>query len=252
MISTQSVLEYFKALDDAIERLSKGREGALSNLPAYALKKRRIKLGVSADGSVAAIKFEPDPFLTNDDIQQVTLTSVADVNAVIARFRTEAKSMASLANSNFFLAGSVIEYSSSNPLVPPAHEDPSMIGCGSGQQASMAFRPEGAKLDAIAMWNYALLGKKSSGNFLHETKGIFNTFASIIRRRAFVERRIHRYLRDHAVLLLPAHVRFFFEHELRLGDEVRRVDVILQREPVNPAHADRVGVPGLPDIPAQR
>ena len=80
MITSQSVLEYFAVLDQALERLSNRKEGSISNLPSYALKSRRIKLGVTADGSAVAIKFEPDDTLAQDDIDQVVLTSVADAS----------------------------------------------------------------------------------------------------------------------------------------------------------------------------
>lgn len=230
MITSQSVLEYFAVLDQALERLSNRKEGSISNLPSYALKRRRIKLGVTADGSAVAIKFEPDDTLAQDDIEQVFLTSVVDANTIIAPFRTEAQNLASIAKSAFYFVGGVVEYSSRDPLVPPSHQDHSMIACGSGEQASIAFTPEGAKYEAIAMWNYALLGKKSSGNFVLEAQSIFSAFASLIKRKAFLERRIHRYLRDHSKLLLPSHVACFFEHEIRLGNEIRSADFVLKRE----------------------
>jgi len=93
MTTSQAVLEYFAALGDALELLSKGREGSISNLPSYALGNRRIKLGVAADGSAVAIKFEPDDSLAQDVIDQMVLTSVTDVHAIIAPFRTEARTL---------------------------------------------------------------------------------------------------------------------------------------------------------------
>jgi hypothetical protein len=64
---------------------------------------------------------------------------------------------------------------------------------------------------------------------------VFGAFENMIRNDVFLERAVHRFIHDHARVLLPEHVRCFFEVPLRQGDEVRVADFVLQRDPGTPA-----------------
>ncbi len=133
------------------------------------------------------------------------------------------------------MVGGLLVVPVDNPIEPPAHEDRSIIGWGNVDQAAGALTLERARFDAVNLWNEATVRVQKTGNFVQETRNIFRKFQAIIKRRAFLERRIHRFLKEQARILLPSHRRFLFDHELRCGNEVRKADFILEREAGLPA-----------------
>jgi hypothetical protein len=122
------------------------------------------------------------------------------------------------------------------PLMAPLVTSPGLIGMGRSDEAITAFSEESAKRNAINDWNTALTGKRRSGSFVHEARTVFDKLHAIIRRKAFLERRIHRFLREHSALVLPAFKKCFFEHYLFLGSDRLTADFILERE---------AGIPGI-------
>jgi len=93
------------------------------------------------------------------------------------------------------------------------------------------FGIEQAKIDAINFWNCAKKGiEPEKSSYIQEVRNVFSKFQAIIKRKALLERRIHRFIYQHADVLLPSHKRCLFEYELYLGNEKRKADFILERE----------------------
>jgi hypothetical protein len=110
---------YFETLDRSIECLSHGREGELAKLPNWILKTRKISVGVTEDGKGVAMRAAPDPRLTRDTVNTITIRSLADVNQVIARLTWEG----AMPNAVFIARGN-------NPLIPRDFEAPGMAAVG--------------------------------------------------------------------------------------------------------------------------
>jgi hypothetical protein len=103
-------------------------------------------------------------------------------------------------------------------------------------QIEGAFSPHAAKEQALDLWNQTVFGQPSGqASFVECLRSIFDRFFNLVKRKSFVERRIHRYLRDHARFLLPDHRRCLFEHDLVLQGQKRPADFILERDAGLPA-----------------
>ena len=92
------------------------------------------------------------------------------------------------------------------------------------------FTAEKAKEDAINYWNIAQNNLGKDKNFVQETRKVFDTIQAIIKRKTFLERRVHRFIYEHRNILLPNHKRCLYEHKLYLDNEMRVSDFILERE----------------------
>ena len=90
--------------------------------------------------------------------------------------------------------------------------------------------PQNAKSNAFDMWNHCQYNFPQKTSFVDHLNSIFTTFNNIIKRKAFFERRIHRYINEYASFLLPAHKSCHYECVLLLDDEQRKADFILERE----------------------
>ncbi len=141
----------------------------------------------------------------------------------------------SLPDGFFTCMGDMLMTADNNPLLPPAIDNRSLIGWGRQKGLENTFSVSKAKEDAINFWNKRLLKKNPSRSYIHEVTIILERLESLIKRKAFLERRIHRFIHDHKAILLPQHRRCLYEHPLHRGTSVRRTDFILEREQGLPA-----------------
>ena len=102
------------------------------------------------------------------------------------------------------------------------------VGVGEGVSLK-SLNIDTAKQKAIELWNSAVEGVKGQ-SFIQETMKVFEKFQTIAKRKAFLERRIHRFMNEYSGLLLPSHKKCLSEQALYLGDEKRKSDFILERE----------------------
>jgi hypothetical protein len=229
------VQEYLSALDSALETLSSGQEGVLARVPAWCLSRRELRMAVNRDGRGAALRIVPNPKLEKDESCFEEIETTNQLRAFLRPWNTDT-APEQLSRTPFGMFGPLAVTLVGDPLAPAALDERGLIGFGQLSGAEAMFTAESGQKDAIELWNSAVAGLPHSGSFIEQAKGVFDRFDASIRLKAFRERRIHRMLRDHAALLLPAFKRVFFEHELYLGDEVRKADFILERE---------FGLPGL-------
>jgi hypothetical protein len=231
-LNREFVSDYFHELDAAIEKLSQGREGLVADLPDWVLSPRKITVCITSDREGVALRVEPTEDLESDEIEWIENASPNVLDAAMAPWSFE---RTNISKTPFFMIGEMLAVQADNPIAPPAVLNKGLIGCGQVADFIQSFSPEKAREESINLWNAAILSDVKPGNFVHKTKQVFKTFAAIIRRKSFLERRIHRYLNEHARLLLPPHKKCYYEHRILQGSNERRIDFLLEREPGMPS-----------------
>lgn len=138
-------------------------------------------------------------------------------------------------------------YAANAPFAPAVGSKwASVIGWGRGQDALDFFSESRASEMAISLWNSAQLGLPGDAPIAENLTQIFNAFRSIISRKAFIEKRVHRFIDDHARMLLPPFARKWSEHSFYLNGTERIADIILEREHGMPAWLIELESPAAP------
>lgn len=225
----ETVKEYLSVLDSSLEKLSNKYEGKISNLPSWMLAPRNVSIGTTLDGQGVVLKVEQNPELDNDIFHHQIITSEDEMNEIISPWKTDFQP-GKLSSKPFMMVGDLTVVDEKNPLAVPVKEDKNLVGYGNIEQASNTFSVSSAKSDALNFWNHALNNQQSSGSYIHETRVILLKFQLIIKRKNFLERKIHRYINEHRNILLPSFSRCYYEHILYLGEDQRKADFILERE----------------------
>jgi hypothetical protein len=232
----EGIRKYFPTLDSALESLSSHREEHLFKLPSWCLTPRRIVVGYSRDRRGTIVRVVPDDERKGegeDSIETRTLNTAAEASAMMGNWTFDG-SPDNIANRGFAQFSARLELVGEPPR-PPEISGRELIGWGSVESAlTTAYTEEQAKRDAIDLWNAAVTGEPSQ-SFIHSTREVFSKLHAISRRKAFLERRVHRFIDAHRGLILPAFKNCFYEHDLVLGDERRRADFIHEREAGLPA-----------------
>jgi len=231
---TEKIASYWISLDKSLDALSHKEEGRLPGLPHWAMAPRRITIGVNIERKLAAIRVRPDDSLEADEFEIVAIKSDDDFRAITDPW-TPNYTLSTFRGQPFFMAGGLQVVPKDRPLEPAGFEDPGIVGIGNLEHAVSSLTAEKGKEDAINLWNMTIVGIPPPGSFVLQAQNVFRTFAAIVKRKSFLERRIHRFLYQHAKLLLPSYNRCFFEHLLSFGHEHRIADFILERDPAFPA-----------------
>lgn len=229
----QQIAAYWYSLDKALEILSAHQEGKITGLPDWALTPREITVGVSNAHDLVVLKVTPNETLEQDRVTALEVTSDADIARVLHPWRPSFTLQTS-PHQVFIMMGG-LQRVRANPLVPPAFEERSIIGWGSIENAINSLSEPNAKKNALELWNAVVTGLPATSSFVNEAIQVFRKFQAIVKRKAFKERRIHRFINEHQKLLLPSFRKCFYEVVLRLEGEVRKADFILQREETMPA-----------------
>jgi len=225
------VVSYFRKLDSSLEQLSEHQEGKLHNLPKWALNPRRIFIGFNKNKNFAIVKIVPDDSLEDDSITEVLLLTQEDINKLVEPAKVN------FTPSNLPLiefkpiSDITIQYESESYPGFIFKEDvfQGILGYGKIDTIFKYFREEKAQLEAINIWNKIQLNIKEA-SFIYAVSNIFSTLAKIIKRKSFLERRIHRFLNEHRRILLPSFKNCFFELKFKLNGEIRKADFVLERE----------------------
>jgi len=232
----ETIVQYLESVDSSLDMLSSHGEGKLSGLPSWVLQKRTIDIGVTEDNEGIVIKITPDDNLEEDRVVLKTIRTTNDVNEIIAPMSFGGQLPNKEPDNNFFVQlsdMSVVEMN--NPLAVPVLDNRFMVAWGRSSGFFKSFDIAKAKEEAINIWNSAKEGLEKNNNYVQETRKVFEKFQAIIKRKAFLERRVHRFVNEHKNIFLPSHKRCLFEHKLYLGDEMRTADFILEREQGLPA-----------------
>jgi hypothetical protein len=225
-------IEYFALLDKALDELCKHQEGKIPKLPSWVFTSRDFRVGITEDGCGLIVRIIPKGIPGEDTISVSKISKFSDLQSFANPFElTFPNSKPNLLNEMpFFSIWDWAAYGDENPLSPPIIEVPDFIGYGSVESATKKFSISSAKEWAIDLWNIASRGNQGGGSFIQEARQVFSSFGKIINQKSFLERRVHRYINEHAFILLPQFQNCYFEHPLYLGKKKQVADFILERE----------------------
>lgn len=229
------IANYFLELDISIEILSQRAEKHIPGLPSWVLSNRRIRIGEIKDKNFITIKVIPDKDLESDIIEEVVISNDNELQSFSSPWKSDFKIDHPPKNPFGFMVGDMQVIEQGNINAVPTAEFNGIIGILSNDEVPKTFSIEKAKKDAINFCNNAINNFPKNSSFLDNLRKIFDRFGSIIKRKAFLERRIHRYIKEYAKFLLPEFRKSFFDHELMLHGEKRIADIIMQRETGLPA-----------------
>jgi hypothetical protein len=225
-----TVINYLHAVDSSLETLSEGLEGKIPGLPSWVLGTREIILGVTEDSEGVVVRITPAEHLGEDLVTIETTRSAEEVSKIIAPMSFQGRLPNRDPNeNNFLLFGDMSVVEMGNPLAVPVFDQRCLVGWGRRRGFFESFNIDKAKQKAIDLWNSAVKGVKGP-SVIQEAMKVFEKFQAIAKRKAFLERRIHRFMNEYSGLLLPNHKKCLFEQALYLGDEKRKSDFILERE----------------------
>src|SRR3990172_983554 len=225
----QIITDYFRCIDESLDILSLHKEGELTGLPSWVHTTRRITIVVTDDGDGITLKVSPDNALSADITSVVPLKTTEDINKMLSPMSYGGTPLGNLAEGFFMLLGDMV-MTGGNPLFPPAIDSRLLVGWGRKKGFEKAFNIEKAKEGALDLWNKRHLGKTADASYIREINNILYRFQAAIKRKAFLEKRIHRFIYQYKDILLPSHKRCFYEHILYHNTEIRKADFILQRE----------------------
>lgn len=226
----ETLIQYLASIDSSLDVLSSHNESKLSGLPSWVLQKRNIDIGFTEDNEGIVIKISPDDNLEEDRIVLKTIRTINDVNEIIAPMNFGGRLPNKEPDNSFIMLADMSVVETNNPLAIPVLDNRFLIGWGRSSGFFKSFDITKAKTEAISIWNNAREGIGKDKNYVQETRKIFEKFQAVIKRKAFLERRIHRFINEHENIFLPNHKRCLFEYKLYLGEETRKADFILERE----------------------
>jgi len=259
MTVEQHVLSYFRVLDASLDELSKQFEGELTGLPSWAHTARKITIGIYKEKNSVCIRVTPDKSIDADVVDVVNVGSKQELDQLLAPcvvvhddsirsgtfeflppniFRSGSNyvdvseptyKLPMVLDENFFLFLGDYFVVTENQLLPPLLDTRCLIGYGTEVGILAALSVDCAKKESIEFWNKRKFPIQPK-SYVRETNNILSRFENVIRRKAFLERRIHRFIDQHRHILLPSNKRCLFEHRLYLGEEYRVADFILERE----------------------
>lgn len=231
----KAIVEYLLAVDSSLDSLSKHEERKLSGLPGWVLQKRNIDIGVTEDSEGVVVRVTPDDGLEEDRPTLRVIRTVDDVSNIIAPMNYRGDLPNKQPGDSFIIFSDLSVVEADNPLAVPVLDSKSMTGWGRSSGFFNVFNIETAKKDALNAWNSAKEGLGKNKNYVQETRKVLETFQAIIKRKAFLERRVHRFVHEHGNIFLPSHKRCLYEQKLYCGDQMRIADFILEREHGLPA-----------------
>lgn len=222
------IVDYYSTLDKALERISNLKERRLAKLPPWQLTNRNIKVGITPDNKGIVIKVTPDPTLEQDVIVVGEISNNDDLNAMTAPLIISTP-VAKISKNQAFMIGNMTLIPD-NPLIPPPDVDKSLFAYGNITSVLLQFTKEKATEEALTYFNRDDFQNEKSGSYIEEVRNIYFRCHSMIKRKAFLERRIHRYINEYSKVLLPSHKKCYFEKDVFFGGDKRTADFILERE----------------------
>jgi hypothetical protein len=229
------LLDYFGTLDASLETLSGSHEAHITGLPNWVLCQREIKVAIVSP-YLLIIRVVPQPNADNDIVTVVNLRTDREVLEFLAPVSTDLPSLLRARRGLHIEWTDVELVKAGEVLAPPAMEMRDLLIYITRDLVATAFTSERAKKEAIDLWNGANSGCRDfKHSFVAGLRNVLAKYHALIKRKAFLERRIHRFVNAYADVLLPEHKAVYFEHKLFLGDECRIADFILERESAFPA-----------------
>jgi len=228
------VYNYLNELDIALEKLSEKTEAKLVNLPSWVLCSRLISIAHISTNNSYVIKIIPEKSMEKDIIESTQIADQHSFNKFVQPFPI-AHNINDPSEICFIIADMTVTPVEENSITNmPIVSNNGFIGIVSAELMYKQFSIQEAKIDALSFWNNACNNLDKNKSFLHNLTDIFNTFEKIIKRKAFLERRIHRYINEYRKYLLPDFKNCYFELPLFLNEEKRVADFVLERDSLFP------------------
>lgn len=229
------IIDYFRVLDESIDILSLHHEGEIVGLPSWVHTTRRILVGVTDDSKGIAIKIERDKDLDADEITVSNIKSKTDIDKILSPMSIGG-SFANLSKSEFFSVSDISMVEKSNPLAIPVLDNRCLFGFGKIEGFLDTYDKNKSKQEAIDLWNRRNLPNSTEKvKYVLKVRNVLAALQNIIKRKAFLERRVHRFIDKYQKVLLPSFKNCFYEHVLLRNGEKRKADFILERENGLPA-----------------
>lgn len=227
------LIKYFDELDAGFKKISNLEERGISNLPTYVFSKKFIELYKLGNSDHLFIKVYADKNLTKnfakatiissrDQLLQCTYPIPMILDCEFDRLKP---------NETFLITHINIRETDNINSLPVLEY--CLFGIVPSDNFFNLFSEEKAKERVLQEWNdfndkNNILDKNYS--FVNNLKKIFDKLELMLNDSDFSERRLHRYINQHAQYILPAHKNCYFEHVLYLNEEKRAADFILERE----------------------
>lgn len=225
------ILNYFNIIDESIDKLSEQNEGSIIGLPSWIHTSKKIIIGLTNNEEGVVIKVIPDEKIENDIINIVKISSENDINNIISPMIYNGGPLEKEDENFFLLIGDIMLVETANPLAIPILNNQCLIGIGRKKAFINTFSEIKAKEEALDLWNKRLLSNNSNDKvYIIEVKKILDRLQSIIKRKAYLERRVHRFINEYKNILLPQYRQCLYEHHIKYKNELRKADFILERE----------------------
>lgn len=232
----EMILNYYKELDDNVDLLSNRSEGELTSVPDWVLSTKRIKIGYVKSSNYIKINVAPDESLNEDTVVEEIISTNEEFSNFNPLWHVEDANINSLPEHSYhWSVGNVKIIEAGNINAVPAFHDKSIMIDITSDLVSDVFSRESARKEAFDIWNNAKNDFPEGESFVDNLQNIFNRFSSIIKRKSFLERRVHRFLNDYSSYLLPSHIDKHFEYPIYLNEHKRVADFILKREETFPS-----------------
>jgi len=231
------IRNFLSNTDDSLTALSNKYEQHIANLPSWVLCNRKILIAQIKDAEFYIIRIIPDKTISSDEISSRTILP-AEVNNFIIPWTFSPGIDFYKPPQNYFFEIADFEFgtlNNSHMYTKPQVSLHEMLIYTTKHQAHISLSEERAKKDSLDLWNKALNQLPRDGAFSQQVQTIIDRFELMIKRKNFVERKLHRYINSYANFLLPEHKKVFFEHALKLGKEEQVADFILQTNKGFPA-----------------
>jgi hypothetical protein len=233
----QFILSYLNDIDQSLEELSKKYEHRVTGLPSWVLCNRRIYIAQTPNPDFFLIKIEEDRQLEQDQIINCSINTKSELNQFIEPWSTNLNWQTLPTRNHIHRFSDVVLIQSNDFNALPTFEYKKLLVYITRDLIPVEFSTGNAKKHALDYWNNAdnHFPLQDAKSFIYNLQTVFNKFEHIIKRKAFLERRVHRFINSYSKQLLPNHKRVYFEHELSLRGERRVADFILQRDDGMPA-----------------
>lgn len=223
------IIEYFQILDNDIDVLSNHQEGKLVGLPSWVHTTREITLTLIPSRQLVFSVVKPNNMFEKDEVKTIELTDIQEIKDFFLSSNIQIPSV--VEENHYFCSGDFSVNYHSNPLAIP-YIDRRLLCVSTYTSFFDLFSFDTAKNEALDFWNQCDIFSKveKEKSYVQKVNSILFTLQSIIKRKAFLERKVHRFINAHRRLLLPNYKNCFFEHPLFFNGVMRKADFILERE----------------------
>lgn len=184
---------------------------------------------MAQEDDLYVVKVIPENTLSEDQFTIIDIKSDDDLKNFIKPLQTNI-GIKSHVKDIGFMFGDMTAIQNNNINAMPHDLVKGLRAIFTSSQIEGMFSVEVARKSAMDFWNNVTNKFPWKQSYVATVKQILDRLQSMIKRKSFLERRIHRYIAEYAATILPSHKRYFLDHRLFLGNEERFADFILERE----------------------